>query len=70
MPGFLDFWGNLIRANVFAFQASEILGKVEPGHTLATSDAKIWAGIVNFTKIACPRIPHSCQGLIVIVLLF
>ena len=40
MPGFCEFWGNLIPADVFAFQASGILGKFEPGGTLATSDAK------------------------------
>ena len=27
MPGFWEFWGNLIPADVFAFQASGILGK-------------------------------------------
>ena len=31
MPGFWDFWGNLIPPDVFAFQASGILGKFEPG---------------------------------------
>ena len=36
MPGFSEFWGNLLPADVFAFQASEILGKFEPGGTLAT----------------------------------
>ena len=36
MPGFWEFWGNLIPADVFAFQASGILGKFEPGGTLAT----------------------------------
>ena len=30
----------MIPADVFAFQASGILGKFEPGSTLATSDAK------------------------------
>ena len=45
MPGFLEFWGNLITASVFAFQVLEILGKFEPGNILATSDAKASTGI-------------------------
>ena len=36
MPGVEGFWGNLIPADAFAFQASGILGKFEPGGTLAT----------------------------------
>ena len=30
MPGFQEFWVNLIPANVFAFQASGIFGKFDP----------------------------------------
>ena len=53
--GILGIWGNLIPASVYAFRASETLGKYEPGSTLATSDAKTSAGI-KFAQISIMRV--------------
>ena len=61
MPGFWEFWGNLFPADVFAFQASGILGKFEPGSTLATSDAKSIGRDQISPKFLAPSLPIDAR---------